>query len=217
MKYKFLIFYLFIFSQKSFSQNDSIKQVEKVSETKYRIGKVFIDTEKKEIELSGYVNMDSGLVELIACAPFGKVHESIFVWDVVPSHLQISLILLGLNYGGGVNVQGDSLLPKGDKVDVFISWKKDGKFFDYRAEECAINVVENKPLEKISWIFSGSRVVNGIFMADVEKSLLTTYRDPNTILDNPHSSGTNDAIFIANSQILPAKKTPIKIKLKPVK
>jgi hypothetical protein len=189
------------------------KQVEKIGDDTYRIGKIIIDTKTLEITFDGIVNQDSGMIELVACAPGGKTHESIFVWDVQPYHLQISLLLLGLNYGGGVFAQGDTNAPRGDSVYVFVSWEENGKIVTHRAEDFVWNVAEKRPMENVAWIFTGSKIVNGIFMAEQQRSLLTTYRDPFTILDNPLQGGANDDLYIANHAAIPPKGTKVHIRI----
>jgi len=204
---------LTLFSQSSGADSLFRQQIEKISENKYRVGKIFIDIEKRELTLNGVVNQDSGMIELVACAPGGKTHESVFVWDVIPYHLQVALLLLGLKNGISVSVQGDTTTPIGDSVYVYVSWKEQGKSIEYRAEDVVFDLIKNKPMEHTAWIFTGSKLIEGKFMADVEKSLMTTYRDPYTILDNPLQGGTDDAIYSVNSNIVPKKGSLISVRI----
>ena len=75
----------------------------KLSPTTYKIGNIFLDVENRQVQFPGKVNMEKGIIELLACAPGGKMHESVLVMDIVPYHLQVSLLLLGLNYGVSEN------------------------------------------------------------------------------------------------------------------
>jgi hypothetical protein len=66
-------------------------------------------------------------------------------------------------------------------------------------------------------VFSGSRFVNGRFAAQEDGSLITTYHDPNTILDNPLETGGDDETYEANPVVTPPKDTPIKVTIRRVK
>ena len=68
----------------------------RLGEGRYRIGRLEVDTEKREVTIRGWVNMSAGLIEYLACSAGGKLHESILVLDAKPIHLQVALILLGL-------------------------------------------------------------------------------------------------------------------------
>jgi hypothetical protein len=66
------------------------------------------------------------------------------------------------------------------------------------------------------WIFSGSRVINGTYMADMEGSIITTYHDPFTILDNPLPGGGNDELYVVNHDLVPPKGTQIELIIKAI-
>ena len=66
-----------------------------------------------------------------------------------------------------------------------------------------------RPLE---WIFVGSQINGDTFMADVEGQLVTTYRDPLSLLDNPLELQSNDdTIYEVNPRLMPAIGTPVEI------
>ena len=188
----------------------------KLSPNKYKIGNIFMDAKKRQLKLPGWVNMEKGVVELLACSPGGKRHESVLVLDIVPYHLQVSLLLLGLNYGANLQYQGDPNTPQGDSVEVWVRWKFNKEEQLVRGEDLIYDLVGKKTMNHTHWIFSGSRIVNGTFMADMEGSLVTTYHDPFTIIDNPLPSGSNDELYVVNEKLVPPKDTPVEIILKAI-
>ena len=197
-------------------------QVEKLGDGRYRIGTVEVDQNKREVYLPGQINMDEGLVELFACGPRGKLHESVLKLDVVPYHLQVALLLLGLSPGKGVEFQGDTSIPTGDLVEVWVEWDQPDspasspKVERHRAEELIFNLKTEKTMERTDWVFVGSKIVDGRFMAQVEQSLITTFHDPYTILDNPLSTGGDDTLYIVNKEVVPVRETPVRMTLKAV-
>ncbi len=39
-----------------------------------------------------------------------------------------------------------------------------------RIEDCIWDISNNKPMQHTYWVFSGSKIINGTYMADVERS-----------------------------------------------
>lgn len=196
--------------------------VQKLSDDVYQVGTAKLDKNKREIYLPGRVNMQKGLIELFACGPRGKLHESVLVLDVVPYHLQVALLLLGLEPGGGLEYQGDPRTPTGDPVHVWVEWDRPDSVAlsptveRHRAEELIYNLATKKPMKRTHWVFVGSKIVSGRFMAQIEQSLITTYHDPFTILDNPLPAGGDDTLYVVNEQVVPEPGTPVRVILKAV-
>jgi hypothetical protein len=209
----FTIFLAFIcFTDILYAQNPP--EVKKISNSEYQIGNALINTAKGSVTLKGWVNMSEGLIELLACGPRGKKHESVLILDVEPYHLQVALLMLGLEPGGGLSFQGDPKTPKGDSLYVYVSWeKRDGNHMRVRGEDLVYNIKENKTMPQTEWVFSGSRFINNVFMASVEQSFITTFHDPNTIIDNPLTSGGDDTLYEVNKKLVPPVNTPVIIEL----
>jgi len=190
--------------------------IERIGPGRFRIGHIILDKSAlttPTITMPARVNMQKGLIELVACAEGGKVWESIFVADVEPYHLQLALLLLGLNHKGGVRFQGDATLPEGDKVVVFV--EKDGQ--RRRVEDYVWDIPRKAPMERAGWVFSGSKFINGQFGAQVTRTLITTQHDPYTILDNPMPTGVDSSQFEVNSQVTPPVGTTMTLVIQPMK
>ncbi|MBI3189897.1 MAG: hypothetical protein HYZ33_04550 [Ignavibacteriales bacterium] len=201
-------------SEKKETSQPSENPIEKIDENNYRVGKLILNSKDRTVKLNGILNMEKGIIELLACATGGKVHESVLVLDVVPYHLQVSMLLLGLKYKGGLEYQGDPRTPQGDSVEIWVSWKRDGGDTTVRAEDLVWDANQSKPMEHTSWVFVGSKMVEGRFMADQEKSLITTFHDPFTIFDNPLQGGANDEVYTVNEKLVPRKGTPVTVTIK---
>ncbi|UCF04629.1 MAG: hypothetical protein JSV33_11955, partial [bacterium] len=191
--------------------------VKRLGQNIYQIGNLRLDGTLREISMHGSINMTEGMIELLACAPGGKTHESVLVIDVEPYHLQIALLLLGLEAGGGLAFQGSSVTPRGDSVEIFVKWvdPSSGAARMVRGEDLVYNVRENHNMKHTQWIFTGSRVVDGVFAAQLEKSLVTTYHDPNTIIDNPLPTGADDTVYEVNKLLVPPRGTAVEVIVKP--
>jgi len=184
---------------------------ERISENVYRIGKVIVDLKGRTVTCPAKINMQRGLVEYLAVATRGKLHESVLEVDARPLHIQLGLIMLGLEPQGGLRYQGDTKLPKGPPVDVWISWEKAGTEVKLPAEQLLWDLNKKRPMEVNPWVFSGSMVTIAGFAADSEKSLIATYRDPVALINNRLPTGSDDTVYVANHRVLPREGTEVQL------
>jgi len=208
-----LIFFLLV---SSISAQEQIPpRAEKIDEGIYRIGKVTLNRNEGNLQFPAKVNMKEGLVEYLAVSRNGKLHESVLVVEAQPLDIQLGLLLLGLNYGGGLEYQGDKKAPKGDKVEIWVKWKENRKERKVRGEDLIYNQLTRKSMTYTHWVFTGSQIIEKEFMAQIEGSIVATYRDPFAILNNPLECGVDDTILYANSEMLPAAGTSVVVLIRP--
>jgi hypothetical protein len=195
---------------------DKKSNIQQIGPDKYKIGSVILNKNKREIYISGSINMQSGLVEYLAChEEVGKLHESVLKLEAKPYDIQIALLLLGFKNKNNLKFQGDSTIPEGDPLDIFVEWKLTDKAKKrVRAEELVFDQQKKKTMEKTHWVFTGSQIVDGQFMADTDGSIIATFRDPLAIINNPLPTGADDTIYVSNEKLLPPKDTHILLILK---
>lgn len=188
---------------------ERLPQAERITETVYRIGGALVDLEARAVTCKGAINMDRGAIEYLAVAPKGKLHESLLRLDVRPLHLQIALLLLGLEPKNVLKRQGDSTTPQGDLVALRVRWReKSGQEREVAAEELALEMPGEKPIPPGSWVFTGSRILKEGFQADLEGSLVAVWRDPAALVDNRSPGGARNA-YVVHTKRVPKQGTPI--------
>lgn len=189
------------------------EEIKKTGDGIYLIGKVTIDQNNREIRFPGLLNMRDGEIEYLLCADGGKLHESVLYTDASPTHIQTGLLLLGLTCKNNLSCQGDIRVPKGDRVDIYVEWTEKDKKIRKRAEELINSLVEEKfkPMEMTSWAFSGSKMVEKKFAAEITKSIIATYRDPYAIINNVLEGGCIHSFYFVNKDAVPALETPVEI------
>lgn len=171
------------------------------------------------LEIDGRVNMSAGAIEVFACAPGGKLHESVVVLDCVPSGLQAGLIALGLEPGSPVEFGAGGAFkpPSGAAVEIELRWRDDqGREQTARAEDWIWDEGRGAAMERGAWIFAGSveqPAPNAAdlvcFAADAVKSLAVTYHDASSVLENPRARAIDDTAYSANPHAVPPVGTPI--------
>ena len=177
------------------------------------VGSVLVDPSNRTVIVQGYVNQTNGLVELLACGPNGKTHESVFVLRASPLDLQVGLLLLGLKPGTPPKDVGVGPAPRGTSLDLWVEWQQNGRPQQRRAEEFIWNEQEKRVLPTTPWIFTGSVIEKGFFRALAEDSHIATYWDPWAIINLPLACGADDHILYVNDQTVPPLGTPVRLRL----
>jgi len=188
--------------------------ITKLDDSKYKLGNLLLDTDLKEIVIPGRINMQKGLIEVFACSPGGKLHETIIVLDIIPYHLQVALLLLGLDPVDAELFTTEEDLSDYGQLEIWVRWKEEDSEMMKRSEEFIWDCTENETMQKTNWVFRGSLVVDGTFIADQIESIITTYNDPTTIIDNPLVTGKNDEVYQVNSNIVPPVGTDVEVIIK---
>lgn len=195
---------------------------------------VRIDPERRLVEIDGSVPIDAHdpetpevFLELIACLPDSREHESLVVTRAKASHVHAALLAIGAEPGrpgGFVPVEGGfrPLAPEGHPVDVRIGYLgPDGEPAEDPAAAWIVNVETGEPMGEAAWVFAGSRIVarrgESFYDADGAGNLvgLTTFGNevvgfaevvsPDSSVDEPR--------WIARTDRVPEVGAPVVLRL----
>lgn len=178
------------------------------------LGTVQVDPELRCVLATGYVNQVEGAIELLACGPGGKVHESVLVLEVNPVDLQSALLLIGLKSGPPMRELGMGP-PQGDAVTIWVTWEHEGRRVAQPLESLAYEWKKKRPLRTEGWIFNGSLFEDGKFKALAEESLIASYWDPWAIINVQSELGADDEALSVNRSVVPPLHTPVTLLLEP--
>jgi hypothetical protein len=182
---------------------------ERITDNVYRVGAVTIDTAQRTVTCPGVVNMDRGIVEYVAVAPKGKLHESVLRLDVKPLHVQVALLMLELEPKNVLQFQGERKTPQGDKIALTIRWRDaKGETQELPAESVLMTQPKERPLERGAWVFTGSRVLPQGFEADISRSIVAVFPDPAAIVDNPRPNASLRTFWV-NPRRCPKRGTKV--------
>lgn len=177
-------------------------------------GSVWLDAGRRELVVSGYVNQVEGPIELLACGPGGKTHESVFVLFATPRDLQAGLLLLGLKHGPPMPGLGMGP-PQGDRVRIDVQWEENGSTRRAPAEVFVRDVKTRKAIRHGGWVFNGSMVEQGSFRAEAEESFIATYWDPWAIINIASIAGEDDERLVVNRDTVPPHQAPVRLIIRP--
>jgi hypothetical protein len=192
--------------------------IEKVSPGIFRIGDVLINKKEHSVSFPAEVNMDRGLLEYLLVRIGGKTHESLLRTKVEPYQLQVAFLLLG--YEGTTNPllgQGDPRIPTGDAVEITVtSADSAGKPAPADYTGWMYKIMDNKRVDipRFDWVYTGSVVKDGRFIAQMEGSIITIYHDPAALVDNASQGGESDKIWFVREGATPPVGTPVTVTIK---
>jgi hypothetical protein len=210
-----------------------IQNAERIGEHRYRIGQVVVDTAEKLIRVPCRVNMHRGMIEFLAVASEGKLHESVLLAEAEPLHVHVALLLLGLEPGRGARYHGDQEPVSGPGVEARVEWhaaapapvqaptglvspvSPPGRLYTARLEQFAWDIPARRPMPPVAWRFTGAMPPGPGPRIEEERSVAATYRDPGAVLTNPLPTGTDDTVYKVNERLVPPVGTPITLLLRP--
>ncbi len=182
----------------------------------FELGKVRLNRQQKSFGFPAALNMTQGLIEYALVSATGKLHESLLQTDVEPYHIHLAALWLGVS-GPGADPPEPSARPapspvvSGGKVNVWISWKSGNAEKRCRLESLILNLQTKAPMSQGEWIYSGSRVVEGTFLAQRDGSLIAIIADPDALVNNPRPGRENDEIWEVNSAKVPSSGTAVQV------
>lgn len=168
-----------------------------------------IDWSIPRIEVDAKVVLRKGPLELFACSPQTREHESIVITKPRPLHLFQAMGLIGLEPGTPVRYNKDKERwdpPTGSAVRILVRYQHDRETRVDPIELWLLNVRTGKPPEPIDWIFAGSlRTEGNRFAADFDGTVICLVNFETAII-SPKSlhSADNEALWLAaNTDAIP--------------
>jgi hypothetical protein len=176
---------------------------------------VRIDWPNLTVELDAEVALREGPLELFACSPRTKEHESILVVYARPMHIYQALGLIGLNPGspGRFDEQNQRWeAARGARLDVRVRYP-DGSDTRVVASEKWVSGAKGatpEPLPPLRWVFAGSLTLpDGRFAADIEGTVacVVDFESALVALDTSHSADNDQLWLAANTKEIPPRGT----------
>lgn len=189
-----------------------------------------INQKEKYIDLVGQVCFREGLTELAVTVRGGKPHESPFLINARPQHVNFALLSIGLKSGNPADWSYDSktrkstpIDPQGDLVKVTVLYKApDGQIVEQGVSQFIKDNATGKVLPHDYFIFGGSRIRKlpdnrTIFEADDSGDVISVVAFGDEVLSWPRPSlhSNADVFLVANTEKIPPLQTPVTIRIRP--
>lgn len=178
---------------------------------------VTIDWSNKQVLLAGEIVLREGDLELLACSPQTKEHESIIRVRCRPLHVFQALRLIGLEPGHPPfynNATKSVVAATGQPVAVSVRWSADGQVHTAPAWQWLWNKQENKPADPIDWVFAGSMATkDDQLLADYDGTVITVVDFESSLISVPasHTSSNPELWLTACTEKIPPVGTPVTV------
>ena len=171
-----------------------------------RLGEVHVKPSALAVSFPAQVNQRTGLVEYLVVQETGKTHEAIFKTKVEAQQIHTAALLFAEKAPGGTNSQ-----PRVKTVEVTWGDGADGKKFD--AAELILDKKKKRALGQTKWGYRGSRLVDGVFLAQRDGSIIAIMEDRDALIDQATPDASDDENWEPVTEKLPPVNTPVTITL----
>lgn len=191
------------------------------------IGGVRVDRDARSVSFPASVNMDQDLIEYAIVDYRGKTHESLLSTKVAPQNIHLAMLLVGLEQQP-VTVSEEvqrpperidpsyletTSVPSGAKVKVTVRWKNGATPVVKPLNELLLSVETGKAPAISEWIYNGSLVENGRFLAQDDGGITALITDPVALINHANPKRTDDLDWKPNAAVLPPVDTPVTVRI----
>jgi hypothetical protein len=173
--------------------------VQKLGPTKYRIGQVEVDTEKREVVTPATIN-DVTVLEFVANTAGGfKAYESALTVHTDAISYNAALLLIGLDPSRAKvpTMHFDPKPPVGDPVEVLVEWTAGAGTKRVAIEDLLFDRRTNTTLPNGAWVYTGSTFYDDgqgqgkKFLAEMDGVLIGFVHSPAPLIENPREGAVN--------------------------
>ncbi len=202
--------------------------VKKLDESRYQIGEVIFDKKTREIRFSATLNMAEGLLEYLIVHQNGKIHESLLITEISPTHLNLAFTLLSYppsqelyplpSETGGASDKYPEVpeeIKKAARVTIDLEWEKDGKTVRVSANDCIQHNVKTTSMPPGPWVYGGSIVSDGQYTPEICGDIVSMLIAPSAILHYPGEDRMDDTIWTPFTKRLPDEGTKVTVIISP--
>jgi len=207
-----IIFYALFFSSTTvaFAQPTDLP-LKQIAPGIFQLGSVRLNKEQRTIQFPATINMTNGLVEYLLVNGTGKLHESVLKTETEPSQIHVAFLFIGAN-GAATNATGTNI--SGDTFTIELNWKNADGEKHPRAENLIFNSKSKSPMSKEGWIYNGSKVIDGTFIAQRDGSIVSIISDSLALANCRQPERDNDEIWFVNTNAVPPLNTKMEVTFK---
>ena len=162
---------------------------------------VRINWQAREVEVAGVVVLREGMLELFACSPDTREHESIVRISARPTHVYQAQGLLGLEPGSPPRWDPEmerGFAATGPRLRLRVRYQRDGRTHTHGIHKWMWNIMTDEPASPTQWVFSGSlREDPGRLAADFEGTVVCVVDFQTALISLPQSySDRNEDLWL---------------------
>ncbi len=187
-----------------------------------KMAHVDVDIQKKQVRVEcDQVNAQMPL-EFFCCATNTQEHETVLRTLAKASHIHMGLLMLGLQPGEPVHyIEAEKkwMPPKGAPLSISCEFEKDNKTVVVPAYRMMRNVKNKKEMPPCHWVFTGSRLNEDGYAADMTGYTVTVVNFDMALIDVPElASSSNEKLeWEYNPDLCPKKGSKVTMIIEPAR
>jgi hypothetical protein len=202
--------------------------VERIDETRFRIGDVTFDQKTREIRFPAAVNMTEGLLEFLVVHENGKIHEALFHTRISPTHLNLAFKLLRYppsdelyalpNEKGGLSSDFPEVsedVRAGARVNIQVEWQDAGKTRKVSVNEWIQHAVKGDAMPPEPWVYGGSRIYDGKYVPETTGDIAAIYITGSALINYPGEDNRDDTVWLSFPKRVPPEGTRVTLIITP--
>jgi len=215
--FPFLIF-LFLFNLLVAEGKVDFPKPVSLGDDQFDFGGILIDRRKAKISFDAVCNQTSGLVEYALVHKNGKVHESLFRTEMSPRWIHACLVLIKARPFDLESLHGKKhLLASQDlaehEVRAYVSWESNASSSLVPIHSFVYNQISDRNLDERPFVFTGSKTLEGVYLADVDGSILAIFNDIRSTINSFDKDSNSDDSWVALTDALPPLETKVRFHL----
>ena len=189
-----------------------------------------VDRDQRRVDVAGHIVMREGMLEMVACVPESKEHESIIAIKAQPQHIHLALLMIGLEPGrpGHWVAEGEALKPvdaTGDRIQLSVLWRQDEQMVETPVNEMIVDRRTEAVMAENVFVFAGSELRRltddpndePLYSADRSGNVVTlvTFPDEMATVPSAASSANEMVDWYASPDTIPPIGTPVTLRFEP--
>jgi len=198
---------------------------------RFKIGDVELNKQTRAIRFPAAINMREGLLEFVIVHDKGKVHESLLRTAINATHLNLALKLLYYKsspelfmlrdeegFPNGLMPVVDAKTKAAARVEIRMLWKDGETEHSASVNECINNKRTNTVMPAGPWVYGGSTVYDGRYVAEVTGDIVAILTNQAAIFNYPGDNsrvGEDYASWYALTKVIPDVGTAVTVEIRP--
>lgn len=202
--------------------------IEKLDETRFRIGEVTFDQKTREIRFPTTVNMTDGLLEFIIVHEKGKLHESLLATTISPTHLNLAFTLLRYppspelyplpNETGGTSwdfPKVDPAIMAAARVTIEVEWQDGERTRRMPINDWIQHAVKTTAMPPGPWVYGGSSIYDGQYSPETTGDIAAIFIAPSALINYPGEDNGDDTVWVPYPKRVPETGTKVTVIIAP--
>ncbi len=190
-------------------------EISEINPGQFKFGQILIEKEIREFSLPAICNQTSGLIEYALVHDQGKTHESLFRTSVSPKLIHATFLLLKEKPQHSffkIMESGGTEIAQIPTMKIFVEWEQNGTSYKEEINTMIQNQSAERMLSQNAFVFTGSKVIEGVYLAEEDGSIVAVYHDSRSTLNSRDEESNLDDVWLPYLEKMPPKELPVTIR-----